>query len=54
MPLLPECSIGRIGKIGTVFFSKPSSGADVQEAVWEQEYDFKDSYGLSPTLEGIC
>ncbi|WP_462325847.1 metallophosphoesterase [Desulfoplanes sp.] len=41
------------GEIENMAVWYTSSGADVQEALWEQEYDFKDSYGLSPTPENL-
>jgi hypothetical protein len=41
------------GEIQNMAVWYTSSGADVQEAVWEQEYDFKDSYGLSPAPKNL-
>jgi hypothetical protein len=41
------------GEIENMAVWYTSQGSDVQQAVWEKEYDFKTAYGESPTPENL-
>lgn len=41
------------GEIENMAVWYTSQGSDVQQAVWEKEYDFKNAYGESPTPENL-